>query len=61
MKLVRLLIIYCTKKAEKYERLKQMLLAEEGVQYIYAVGTMEMNKRRWLRKVVWLQKIAHKQ
>ena len=53
--------IYCTKKAEKYERLKQMLLAEKSMQYIYSIGTMEINKRRWLSKVIWLQKFAHKQ
>jgi hypothetical protein len=61
MKLIRLLIIYCTKKAEKYGRLSECLLAESGYSYVYAIGTMEVKRKRWLRRVKWLLEISKRQ
>lgn len=53
---IRLLIIYCTKRALKYDQMKQMLLEQEKLTYIYAIGTMIVNRDIWLNRVKWLSK-----
>jgi hypothetical protein len=53
---IRLLIIYCSKRALKYDQMKAMLLEQEGLRFIYAVGTMVYNRNIWLKRVEWLSK-----
>lgn len=53
---VRLLIIYCSNRALKYDQMKQMLLDQEGIRFIYAVGTMVYNRNIWLNRIEWLSK-----
>ena len=59
MFIIRMLIIFCAKRALKYDQMKQLLLNEEGVDYIYAVGTMVYNKERWLNRIHKLQEIVY--
>lgn len=58
--LVRILIIFCAKRALKYEQISKMLLDQEGVNYIYAVGTMIVNRNAWLNRIKKLQEFINK-
>ena len=53
---IRLLIIYCSKRALKYDQMRAMLLEQKGHRYIYAVGTMVWNRDIWLNRIKWLSK-----
>jgi len=55
--IIRLLIIFCTKRAYKYEELYQTLLkANPNLGYAYTIGTMVLNRERWLKRIIKLQK-----
>lgn len=57
---IRILIIYCSKKALKYNQLKDLLMEQTKLDYIYAIGTMVVNRNKWLDRVKWLTKITKK-
>ena len=51
----RRLIDICCKKALKYDQRSEMLLKQEGLKYIYAVGSNAYERDKWLKRVVKLQ------
>jgi len=56
MYFIRLLIIYCTQRALKYDNMLKLLMEQNKLEIIYAIGTMVYNKNKWLNRVKWLDK-----
>ncbi len=54
---IRMLINICCKQALKYNQRLEMLLSQEGVKYIYAVGCNACSRDMWLERVEKLQKL----
>jgi hypothetical protein len=53
--IARRLIDICCKQALKYDLRKKMLLEQEGIKYIYAVGSNVYERDRWLKRIERLQ------
>ena len=53
--ITRRLIDICCKKALKYDLRKKMLLEQEGIKFIYAVGSNVVERDRWLKRIKLLQ------
>ena len=53
--IVRRLIDICCKQALKYDMRKQMLLEQEGIKFIYAVGSNVYERDKWLKRIERLQ------
>jgi len=58
--IIRKLIDFCCKKALKYEFRKEMLVKQEGIRFIYAVGSNIYERDKWLNRIVKLQDIIDK-
>ena len=58
--IIRVLINICCGQALKYEQRLRMLLSEEGVNYIYAVGCNICSRDMWLKRIVKLQSLRTK-
>jgi hypothetical protein len=58
--IVRKLIDFCCKKAVKYELRKEMLVKQEGIRFIYAVGSNIYERDKWLNRIEKLQDIIGK-
>lgn len=58
--IIRLLIIFCAKKALKYQQMIVMFVNQENVDHIYATGTMVVHRDKWLKRVGFLEKILTK-
>lgn len=58
---MRFLMVFCAKRALKYEQMKDMLLAQDdSINYIYSVGTVVLERNKWLKRLLWLQNICKK-
>jgi len=53
--IARRLIDICCKKALKYDLRKEMLLEQEGLRFIYTVGSNIYERDRWLKRIERLQ------
>jgi len=53
--ITRRLIDICCKKALKYDLRINMLLDQEGIKFIYAVGSNVVERDRWLKRIELLQ------
>ncbi len=58
--IVRKLIDFCCKKAVKYELRKEILVKQEGIRFIYAVGSNIYERDKWLNRIEKLQNIIGK-
>lgn len=58
--LIRIIIDVCCKYALKYELRLNMLLKQEDLKYIYAVGSNVIQRDKWLKRVVKLQNSINK-
>jgi hypothetical protein len=50
LKIRQLIMLYCIKKAYKYEEMRKMLLAEEHTP-IYALGLTIITKEKWMKRI----------
>ena len=53
--ITRRLIDICCKKALKYDLRINMLLDQEGIKFIYSVGSNVVERDRWLKRIELLQ------
>jgi hypothetical protein len=58
--IIRNLIDFCCKKALKYELRKEMLVKQEGIRFIYAVGSNIYERDKWLSRIEKLQNTINK-
>jgi len=60
-RVIHILIIYCSKQAYKYDKMSDMLVKQDmEFRLFYAVGTMIINRDKWLKRIFWLQKFVTK-
>ncbi|MFW6219988.1 MAG: hypothetical protein ACOC33_04035 [bacterium] len=53
LKIRQILMLYCVKRAYKYEEIRKMLLAEENTP-IYALGLIIITKEKWMKRIAKL-------
>ncbi len=49
------LIKYCCRKAQKYDGVLKMLVADKGFRMVYSTGVASINKEKWLVRAEKLQ------
>ncbi len=58
--IVRRLIDICCKQALKYDQRRELLSKQQGLKYIYAIGSNVVQRDTWLKRIEWLQNSINK-